>query len=38
MVKIWPFIHSDAVEKEKERLPFILGVFLRKDGLIGFAR
>jgi len=38
MVKIWQIIHSNAVEKEKERLLFIFGVFLGKEGLIGFAR
>jgi len=38
MEKIWRIIHSYAVKKEKERLLFILGVFLRKDGLIRFAQ
>jgi len=36
MVKIWRIIHLYAVEKEKDF--FILGIFLRKDGLIGFAQ
>jgi len=34
MAKIWWIFYSHAFEKEKG-LFFILGVFLRKDGLIG---
>ena len=37
MSKIWPFIHSDAFEKE-ERLFFIFSGFLNKDDFIGFTR
>jgi len=31
MAKIWWIIHSDAFEKEKERVLFIFSIFLRKD-------
>jgi len=38
MAKLWPFIHSDAFEKEEERLFFIFSGFLRKDAFNGFTR
>ena len=38
MAKIWPFIHSDAFEKEEKRGFFVFSVFLRKDAFIGFTQ
>ena len=38
MAKLWPFIYSDAFEKEEEGLFFIFSGFLRKDGFSGFTR
>jgi len=38
MAKTYQFIHLDAFEKEEEKVFFTFGVFLRKDGFIGFAQ